>query len=89
MVNTENQTDNILCSQRWRSSVKSAETRQGDVCGSGHELCIAKLRLKLKNVGQTTRLFRYDLNQILYDYTMEMTDRFKGLDGIDRMPEEL
>ena len=58
-------------------------------CGSDHELLIAKFRLKLKKVGKTTRLFRYDLNQILYDYTVEVTNRFKGLDLIDRVPEEL
>ena len=58
-------------------------------CGSGHELFIAKFRLKLKKVGKTTRPFRYDLNQIPYDYTVEVTNRFKGLDLIDRMPEEL
>ena len=58
-------------------------------CGSDHELLIAKLRLKLKKVGKTTRPFRYDLNQIPYDYTVEMRNRFKGLDLIDRVPEEL
>ena len=58
-------------------------------CGSDHELLIAKFKLKLKKVGETTRPFRYDLNQIPYDYTMEVTNRFKGLDLIDRVPEEL
>ena len=58
-------------------------------CSSDHELLIAKFILKLKKVGKTTRRFRYDLNQIPYDYTVEMTNRFKGLDLIDRMPEEL
>ena len=66
-----NQIDYILCSQRWRSSIQSAKTRQGDDCGSDHELFIAKFRLKLKKVGKTTRPFRYDLNQIPYDYTRE------------------
>ena len=61
----------------------------GADCGSGHELLIAKFRLKLKKVGKTTRPFRYDLNQIHYDYTVEVTNRFKGLDLIDRVPEEL
>ena len=56
---------------------------------SEHELLIAKFRLKLKKVGKTTRPFRYDLNQIPYDYTVEVTNRFKGLDLIDRVPEEL
>ena len=58
-------------------------------CGSDHELLIAKFRLKLKRVGKTTRPFRYDLNQILYDYTVEVRNRVKGLDVIDRVPEEL
>ena len=58
-------------------------------CGSDHELLITKFRLKLKKEGKTTRSFRYDLNQIPYDYTVEVTDRFKGLDLIDRVPEEL
>ena len=57
--------------------------------GSDHELLIAKFRLKLKKVGKTTRPFRYDLNQIPYDYTVEVRNRFKGLDLIDRVPEEL
>ena len=56
---------------------------------SDHELLIAKFRLKLKRMWKTTRPFRYDLNQIPYDYTVEMTNRFKGLDLIDRVPEEL
>ena len=84
-----NQTDYILCSQRWRSSIQSAKTRPGADYGSDHELFIAKFRLKLKKVGKTTRTFRYDLNQILYDYTVEVRDRFKGLDLIDRVPDEL
>ena len=58
-------------------------------CGSDHELLIAKFRLKLKKVGKTTRPFRYDLNQIPYSYTVEVTNRFKGLDLIHRVPEEL
>ena len=72
-----NQIDYILCSQRWRSSIQSAKTRPGDDRGSDHELFIAKFRLKLKKVGKTTRPFRYDLNQIPYDYTVEVTNRFK------------
>ena len=84
-----NQTDYILCSQRWRSSIQSAKTRWGADCGSDHELVIAKFRFKLKKVGKTTRPFRYDLNQILYDYTVKVRNRFKGLDLIDRVPEEL
>jgi len=65
----------------------SAETRLGANCGSDHELLIAKFRLKLKKVRKTTRTFRYDLNQI--PYTVEVTNTFKGLDLIDRVPEEL
>ena len=66
-----------------------SKTRPGADCGSDHELLIAKFRLKLKKVGKTTKPFRYDLNQIPYDYTLEVTNRFKGLDLIDRVPEEL
>ena len=79
----------ILCSQRWRSSIQSAKTRPGGDCASDHELLIGKFRLKLKKVGKTTRPFRYDLNQTPYDYTLEVRNRFKELDLIDRVPEEL
>ena len=79
----------ILCSQRWRSSIQPSKTRPGADCGSDHELLITKFRLKLKKVGKTTRPFRYDLNQIPYDYTVEVTNRFKGLDLVGRVPEEL
>ena len=81
MVNTD-QVDYILCSQRWRTSIQSAKTRRGADCGLDHELLIAKFRLKLKK-GKTTRSFRYDLSQIPYDYTVEVTNRFKGLDLIE------
>ena len=81
--------DYILCSQRWRSSIQSTKTRPGADCGSDHELLIAKFRFKLKKVGKTTRPFRYDLNQIPYDSTVEVRNRFKGLDLIDRVPDEL
>ena len=84
-----NQIDYILCSRRWRSSIESAKIRLEADCGSDHELLIAKFRLKLKKVGKTTRPFRYDLNQIPNDYTVEMTNRFKGLYLIDRVPDEL
>ena len=84
-----NQIDYILCSQRWRSSIQSAKTRLGADCGSDHELLTARFRLNLKKVGKTTRPFRYDLNQIPYDYTVEVRYRFKGLDMIDRVPEKL
>ena len=82
-----NQNDYILCSQRWRSSIQSAKTRSGADCGSDHELLIAKFGLKLKKVEKTTRPLRYDLNQIPYDYTVEVRNRFKGLDLIDRVPD--
>ena len=84
-----NQIDYILCNQRWKSSIQSAKTRPGADCGSDHELLSAKFRLKLKKVGKTTRQFRYDLNQIPYDYTVGVRNRFKGLDLIDREPDEL
>ena len=83
------QIDYILRSQRWRSSIQSAKIRPRADCGSDHEFLIAKFTLKLKKVGKTTRPFRYDLNQIPYDYTVELTNRFKELDWIDRVPEDL
>ena len=67
----------------------SAKTRLEDDCGSDHELIIEKFRLKLKKVGKTTRSFIYDVNKIPYDYTVEVRNRFKVLDMIDRVPEEL
>ena len=75
-----NQIDYILCSQRWKSSIQSAKTRLEADCGSDHEILIAKFRQKLKKMEKTTRPFRYDLNQIPYDYTVEVRNRFKGLD---------
>ena len=84
-----NQIDYVLCSQRWRSSIQSAKIIPGGDCGSDHELLIAKFKPKLTKVGKTTRPFRYDLNQIPYDYTVEVRNRFKGLDLIDRVPDEL
>ena len=84
-----NQIDYTLCSQRLRSSIQSAKTRLGADCGSDHELLTAKIRLKLKKVEKTTRSFRYDLNQIPYDYSMEVRNRFKGLVLINRMPDKL
>ena len=68
----KNQIDYILCSQRWRSSIQSAKTRPRADCHSDHELFIAKFRLKLKKVGKTNRSFRYDLNHIPYNQTVEM-----------------
>ena len=78
-----NQTDYILCSQRWRSSIQWAKIRPGANCGSDLEFLIAKFRFKLKKVGKTTRPFRYDPNQISYNYTVKMTNRFKGLNLIE------
>ena len=74
---------------RERSSIQSAKTRPGADYGSDHEPLIAKFRLKLKKAGKTTRPFRYDLNQITYDYTVEVRNWLKGLDLIDRVPDEL
>ena len=86
--------DYILYSQRWRSSIQSAKTRPGADSGSDQELLIAKFRLKLKKVGKTkvgktTRPFRYDLNQIPNNFTVEVRNRFKELDQIDRVPDKL
>ena len=85
----QNQIDYILCSQRWTSSIESAKARLGAGCGSDYELLIAKFRLKLKKVRKTTGLFRYELNQIPYNFTVEVRNRFKGLDLIDRVSDEL
>ena len=79
----------IFFAAKDREALQSAKTRLGAIWGSDHELLIAKFSLKLKKVGETTRPFRYDLNQIPYNYTVEVTNRFKGLDLIDRVPEEL
>jgi len=81
--------DYILYNQGWRSSIQSAKTRLGADCGSDHELLIAIFRLKLKQVGKTTRSFSNDLNQIPYDYTVKVRDRLKGIDLIGRVPDEL
>jgi len=85
----QNHIDYILCSQRWRSLIHSAKSRTEADCGLDHELLIAKFRLKWKKVGKTTRPFMYDLNQIPNDYTVEVRNRFKRLDLIDRVPDEL
>ena len=74
---------------KWRSSIQSTKTRPGADCGSDHEPLITKFRLKLKKVGKTAGPFRYDLNQIPYEYTVKVRNRFKGLDLIDRVPDEL
>ena len=89
MINPEIRLIIFFCSQRWRSSIQSAKIRPVADCGSHHELFIAKFRLKLKKVGKNTRPFRYYLNQIPYDCTVEVRNIFKGLDLIDRVPDEL
>ena len=86
MVNTEIRLIILLAA---KDGEALAKTRLGADCGSDHKLLIAKFRLKLKKVGKTTSPFRYDLNQIPYDYTVEVRNRFKGLDLIDRVPGEL
>ena len=78
-----NQIDYILRSQRWRNFIESAKSRPGADCGSDHQLLNVKFRLKLKKVGKTTPLFRHELNQISYDYTVQVTNRFKGLDLVE------
>ena len=75
--------------QKWRSCIQSSKTRPEGDYGSDDELLIAKFRLKLKKAGKTTRPFKHDLKQIPYNHTVEVTNRFKGLDLIDRVPEEL
>ena len=74
---------------RWRSCIQSGKISLGADCGSDHELLITRFRLKLKKIGKTARSFRYDLNQIAYDYTVEVRNTFKGLDLIDRVHDEL
>ena len=83
----QNQIDNTLCSQRWTHSIQLAKTRLGADCGSDQELLIAKFRLLMK-VGKTNRPFRFDLNHIPCNYTLEVTNRLMGLDLIDRVPDE-
>ena len=82
MVNTEIRLI-LFFAAKWSSSIQSTKTRPGADCGSDHELLITKFRLKLKRVGKSNRPFRYDLNQIPYDYTVEVRNRFKGLDLIE------
>ena len=89
MVNTEIILIIFFAAKDRESSIQSAQTRPGADCGTDHELLVAKFRFKLKKLGKTTRPFRYDLNQILYDYIVEVINRFKRLDLVDRVPEEL
>ena len=88
MVNTEIRLI-IFFAAKDGQALYSQQKQDWQLTGSDDELLIAKFRLKLKKVGRTTRPFRYDLNQIPYDYTVEVTNKFKGLDLIDRVPEEL
>ena len=83
-----NQIDYISLQAKMEKLYTVSKTRQRADCGSDHELLITKFRVKLKKVGKTTRPFRYDLNQIPYDYTVEVRNRFKGLDLIYRVPDE-
>ena len=89
MVNTEIRLIIFLAAKDGEALYSQQKTRPGADCGSDHELLIAKFRLKLKKVGKTTRPFRYDLNELPYDYTVEVRNRFKGLDLIDRVPDEI
>ena len=89
MVNTEIRLIIFFADKDGEALYSQQKTRPGADCGSDHELLIPKFRLKLKKVGKTTRPFRYDLNQIPYDYTVEVRSRFKGLDLMDRVPDEL
>ena len=84
-----NQIDYIIFRQRWRNSIQSAKTRPGTDGGSDHELLIVKFRLKLRKVEKTTRPFWYDPNKIPHNYAVEVANRFKGLDPVDRVSEEV
>jgi len=85
----QNQTDYIYALQPKMEKLHTVSKNKTGSSGSDHELLIAKFRPKLKNIGKTTRSFRNELNQILYDYTVEVTSRFLGFDLIDRVTEEL
>ena len=89
MVDTEIRLIIFYAAKDGEDLYSQQKTRPGADCGSDHELLITKFRLKLKKVGKTARPFRYDLNQIPYDYIAEVRNRFKGLDLIDRVPDEL
>ena len=86
MVNTEIRLIIFFATKDGEALHSQQKTRPGADCGSDHELLTVKFRSKLKKVGKTSRPFRYDLNQIPYDYTVEVRNRFKGLDLIDRVP---
>ena len=89
MVNTKIRLIIFFAAKDGEALYSQQKKRLGADCGSNHDLLIAKFRLKLKKVEKTTKPFRYDLNQVPYDYTVEVTNRFKTLDLINRVPEEL
>ena len=89
MINTEIRLIIFFAAKDGEAVYSQQKQDQEADCGSDHELLITKFRLKLKKVGKTARPFRYDLNQIPYDYTVEVGNQFKGLDLIDRVPNEL
>ena len=89
MVNTEIRLLIIFAAENGKAPYSQQKTRPGADCGSDHKVLTTKFRLKLKKVGKTVRSFRYDLNQTPYDYKVEVINRFKGLDPVDRVPEEL
>ena len=89
MVNTKIRLITFFAAKNGEALYSQQKQDQEADCGSDHELLIAKFRLKLKKVGKTTRPFRYELNKIPYDYTVEVRNRFNGLDLIDRVPDEL
>ena len=89
MVNTKTRLIIFFAANDGEALYSEKKTRLGADCGSDHEPLIVKFRLKLKKLGKTTRPFRYGINQVSYDYIVEVTNRFKGLDLINRVPEEL
>ena len=89
MVNTKIRLIIFFAAKNGEALYSQQKTRPGADCGSDHELLIAKFKFKLKKVGKTTRPFRYDVNKIPYDYTVEVRNKFKRLDLIDREPDEL
>ena len=89
MVNIEIRLIILFAAKDGETLYSQKKRRLGSDCGSDHELLIATIRLKSKKVGKTTRSFRYDLNRFPYNYTVEVRNRFKGLDLTDRVPEEL
>ena len=89
MVNTKIRLIIFFAAKMEKLYIQSAKTKPRADCGSDHELLIAKFRLKLKKAGKTTRPFRYDLNQVPYSYAVEVTNRLKGLEPIDRVSKEL